>query len=83
MRLTRRQVATLIRRTRSTIQRYEIGTLIPPLMTGLKFEILYRTPVAFLFPAIYGDLRTRLRAQEDRLRRVRNAAGAAKPGRLK
>lgn len=81
MRLTRYQVARLIRKTRSTVQRYEAGTLLPRLLTALQFEILYRTPVAFLFPMIYGDLRTRLRAEEEALDEIRKAAHLAKPGR--
>ena len=70
MRLTRHQVAHLTNKTRSTIQRYEAGRLLPRLMTALQFEILYRTPVAFLFPTIYADLRIRLRAEEEGVTRV-------------
>lgn len=82
MRLTRHHVARMIRKTRSTIQRYETGTLLPPLVTALQFEILYRTPVAFLFPSLYDDLRKHLRGEEAALHGPSKAGHIATQGRL-
>jgi hypothetical protein len=48
----------------TTIVRYENGELLPTFETALRLEIIYRTPVAFLFPGLYESLRTQLRARE-------------------
>jgi hypothetical protein len=40
---------------------------LPPLSTALRLEIIYRVPVAFLFPHMYDDLRIRIRDKEGRL----------------
>ena len=46
---------------------YENGRSLPPLLTALRLEIIYRVPVAFLFPDLYEALRTEIRAEEARL----------------
>jgi transcriptional regulator with XRE-family HTH domain len=72
MGLTQRQVATIIGyHTASDISHYEHGHRVPTLVTALKLEIVYRTPVAFLFTDLYVTLRDRLREREDRLREHR------------
>jgi transcriptional regulator with XRE-family HTH domain len=70
--LSRKQVASLLGyRDPGTIADYENGRIRPPLVTALRLEILYRRPVAFLFPELYSELRTKLRAQEDKVRSSR------------
>ena len=64
--LSRKQVASLLGlQTTSTLIKYERGVHRPPLDTLLKLEILYRTPVAFLYSERYGELRRELRAVEE------------------
>lgn len=55
-----------LRRT-SILSRYEHGTRIPSLVNALKLEIVYRTPVAFLFDNLYSDLKRKIRQREDRI----------------
>lgn len=47
---------------------YERGDKLPSLMTALKLEIIYRTPVAFLFPDLYARLKEGLRKREAEIR---------------
>lgn len=70
--LTRKQVADLLGyKSPSSIGHIERGTRIPDLRTLLGFEILYRTPVAYLYAPLYGELRDELRAQEAALTKPR------------
>lgn len=55
-----------LRRT-SILSRYEHGTRIPSLTNALKLEIVYRTPVAFLFDNLYTDLKRKIRQREERI----------------
>lgn len=58
MGFTQWQVAALLGYlTRNDLSHYERGQRVPSLVTALKFEIVYRVPVAFLF----ADLNARLR----------------------
>lgn len=66
---TQRQVAGIIGYHSATdISHYEHGRKVPSLLTALKLEIVYHTPVAFLFTDVYVPLRTRLREREEQLR---------------
>jgi hypothetical protein len=38
---------------------------MPGLETALQLEVILRTPVAFLFPSLYDDLRKAIRAEEE------------------
>lgn len=49
------------------VSRYERGRSVPPLVTALRLEIIYRIPVAFLFSALYSELKTQIRSQEEQL----------------
>jgi transcriptional regulator with XRE-family HTH domain len=63
--LTRKQVAIMLGyQGTSTIARIERGSLIPPLPTLLKLEILYRRPLGYLYPTLYSSLRDCVRAAE-------------------
>jgi len=63
--LTRKQVAHLLGyRSAASIGRIEQGARFPDLQTLLGFEILYRTPVAYLYSQLYGELRDTLRSKE-------------------
>lgn len=65
MRLRPKQVVSLIGgRSRSALSRWETGETLPNLITALKLEILYRVPIAFLYPELYRTLQSELRAQE-------------------
>ena len=50
------------------VSHYEHSRVLPPLMTALSLEIIYRVPVAFLFPGMYDELKKRIRTQEESLR---------------
>lgn len=64
--LSRKVVARLVGGVApSTIGKYETGERMPSLHTALALEIIYRKPVAFLWPAPYEDLRTRIRGEEE------------------
>lgn len=69
MGFSQRQVAAIMGYlSPSDVSHYEHGRKTPGLVTALKFEIVYRVPVAFLYPELYRRLKERLRAREDRLR---------------
>ena len=68
MGLTQKQVSRLLGQTdASMMSHYEHGRALPPLATALALEIVYRVPVAFLFPGIYDELKLRIREHEERL----------------
>jgi transcriptional regulator with XRE-family HTH domain len=68
MRLSQKAVARLLGRKNSAmLSRYEKGKSLPPLSTALQLEIIYRVPVAFLFPAMYDKMRDQIRGEEARL----------------
>ncbi len=68
MGLTQKQVARLLgQRDTSMVSHYERGRALPPLAVAFKLEIIYRTPVAFLFPAMYDDFKKKIRKQEESL----------------
>lgn len=65
---SQRRVAHLLgHKSHGALSCYETGRTAPTLTTALKLEIVLRTPVAFLFPSIYENLRSEIRAEEDRL----------------
>lgn len=69
MGFTQRYVARLLgHRDTSMVSHYERSRVLPPLMTALSLEIIYRVPVAFLFPGMYDELKKHIRAQEESLR---------------
>jgi transcriptional regulator with XRE-family HTH domain len=63
--LSQKNVAIILGHKRSSqLSHYECGKTIPNLVTALKLEIIYRTPVAFLFYDLYRRLREEIRARE-------------------
>ena len=54
--------------TSSDISRFERGERLPSLLMALKLEIIYRTPVAFLYQDLYLRLRDVIRTREAELR---------------
>jgi transcriptional regulator with XRE-family HTH domain len=52
----------------SVLSRYEHGKRVPGLINALKLEIVYRTPVAFLFPDLYLELKRKIRGKEEKIR---------------
>jgi transcriptional regulator with XRE-family HTH domain len=68
MGFTQRQVARLLgHRDASMVSHYEHNRALPPLAVALSLEIIYRTPAAFLFPAMYDELKRHIRQQEETL----------------
>jgi hypothetical protein len=47
------------------VSHYEHSRALPPLGVAFGLEIIYRVPVAFLFPAMYDELKQHIRARED------------------
>lgn len=63
--LSQKRVASFLRqRDTSMLSRYENGRSLPPLPTALRLEIIYRVPVAYLYPKVYKELREEIRQQE-------------------
>lgn len=66
MGFTQKYVANLLgHRDGSMVSHYERGRALPPLVVALSLEIIYRVPVAFLFPAMYDELKREIRGHED------------------
>jgi len=66
MGFTQKQVARLLgHRDTSMISHYEHGRALPPTAVALGLEIIYRVPVAFLFPKMYDDMKKQIRAKEE------------------
>ena len=69
MGFSQKQVARLLgHRDASMVSHYEHSRALPPLIVALSLEIIYRTPVAFLFPAMYDELKRQIRREEETLR---------------
>ena len=68
MRLSQKQVAAILGLGNAAdLSRYERGKSRPTLERALALEIVYRIPVAFLFPDLYENLRAEIRDQESRM----------------
>jgi len=68
MGFTQKRVARLLgQRDTSMISHYEHNRALPPLAVALTLEIIYRVPVAFLFPAMYDEIKQSIRQHEERL----------------
>jgi transcriptional regulator with XRE-family HTH domain len=68
MGFTQKQVARLLgQRDASMVSHYEHGRALPPLAVALSLEVVYRVPVAFLFPDMYDELKRKIRQQEETL----------------
>ena len=65
MGFTQKHVSLLLgHRDPSMVSHYEHGRALPPLVVALSLEIIYRVPVAFLFPSMYEGLKRRIRDHE-------------------
>ena len=72
MGFTQKWMAQLLgHRDTSMISHYEHGRALPPLAIALSLEIIYRVPVAFLFPGMYDEIRQRIRQEEESLAKPR------------
>lgn len=68
MGFTQKHVARLLgHRETSMVSHYEHGRSFPPLPVALSLEIILRTPVAFLFPGIYDEIKRRIRQAEEEM----------------
>ena len=69
MGFSQKQVALLLgHRDASMVSHYEHSRALPPLIVALALEIIYRTPVAFLFPIMYEELKKQIRQGEEFLK---------------
>jgi transcriptional regulator with XRE-family HTH domain len=67
--LSRKNVAHVLKYKRTTpLSHFESGKRLPSLVTALRLEILYRRPVAFLFPELYVALRDEVRKGESHIK---------------
>ena len=65
LKLSQKRVAHLVGETsRYELSRLERGHRLPSLETALKLEIIYRTPIAFLFYDLYAAFRSQIRSHE-------------------
>ncbi|MGH9657470.1 MAG: hypothetical protein ACRD96_02940, partial [Bryobacteraceae bacterium] len=53
--------------TACEISRFERGERLPSLVMALKLEVVYQTPVAFLFPELYVRLRDVIQAKDEEI----------------
>ena len=76
MGFSQKGVAYLMRMKRTNdLSRYEHGKRFPNLKNALKLEIVYRTPVAFLFAELYRRLRDEIRRRQERLKKKEDKEG--------
>lgn len=69
MGFSQKQVAKLLgHRDASMVSHYEHGRCLPPIVVALGLEIIYRVPVAFLFPGMYDALKDKIRKHEESIR---------------
>ncbi len=69
MGFSQKQVAQLLgHKNPGTISNYERGLTLPPLLTAMCLEIIYRVPVAFIYGDLYDALREQIRTQEEKLK---------------
>ena len=69
--LSQKRVAFFLgHKTSSQLSNYERGRKIPGLINGLKLEIIYGVPVAFLFRGLYQKLKREIEARKKRLKRL-------------
>lgn len=68
MGLSQKMVAFIVSLKSSDLSRYEHGVKLPNLPNALKLEIIYRTPVAFLFGELYEELKKEIRKREEILK---------------
>lgn len=63
--LSRKAVARILGYTRTApLTHFEHGFRLPNLARALQLEIIYRRPIAFLFPELYVSLRDEIRVKE-------------------
>ena len=62
--LSLEQVAKIVGIPASTLNNYERGRYVPPLIAALKLQILYRGQIASFYQPLYADLTEQLRAAE-------------------
>ena len=68
MKLSQKQVATMLGlKSIAVLSHYERGTSKPSLARALALEIVYRVPVAFLFPELYEKIKASVREKESRM----------------
>lgn len=72
MELSQKQVAAILgMKNVAVLSHYERDTSKPSLQRALGLEIVYRVPVAFLFPELYEEIKGNIREKESRISRFR------------
>jgi transcriptional regulator with XRE-family HTH domain len=67
--LSQKRVAYFLgHKTSSQLSHYERGAKHPNLINALKLEIIYHTPVTFLFDDLHRELKEEIEAREVKLR---------------
>lgn len=65
--LQQKEVASLMGfKTTTSISHYERGSKFPSLRNALRLEIVYHTPVAFLFRELYEDLKKEIQVRREK-----------------
>lgn len=68
MKLTPSQIARLLgHRDTALWSDYESGKHLPSLVNALRLGIILRIPLEFLFYSLHDDLRSAIRAEEERI----------------
>jgi DNA-binding XRE family transcriptional regulator len=68
MKLSQKHVAHLLGHRQTVAwSNYERGARLPSLPNALRLAIILRTPLEFLFYALFNDLHKQIRAEEERL----------------
>lgn len=68
MKLSQKYVARLLGHKQTVVwSSYERGARLPSLPNALRLAIILRTPVEFLFYALFDELHRQIRAEEERL----------------
>jgi DNA-binding XRE family transcriptional regulator len=65
---SQKRVAAMLGVDPSTISHLERGSVLPRLPTALCLEALYRTPVAYLYPDLFHEMRDHMRKGESQLK---------------
>jgi transcriptional regulator with XRE-family HTH domain len=64
---SQKRVAALLGLKQAMISHLERGSELPRLPTAFSLEALYGTPIAYLYPDLYRQMRDRVREEESQL----------------
>lgn len=67
---SQKRVAALLGVDPSMVSHLERGSVLPRLQTAFCLEALYRTPIAYLYPDLYHQVRDTMRKGESQVKRA-------------